>query len=235
MSAAGREGAVLYLFDIDGTLLRAGGAGARALNAVFEARWGVPDAMDGIDAGGRTDPWLIDQAFQRRHGRAATDAERDELLAAYVPELAHQLRATASLRVLPHVATVLDELSGRPDVHLGIATGNVAAGARVKLDAAGLTARFAFGGYGCDSADRPTLVARAIERGQAVAGGRCPADRVVIVGDTVHDISAARACGARVVAVATGWTSAETLQAAGADVVMDDLAALPGWHAATLR
>jgi phosphoglycolate phosphatase-like HAD superfamily hydrolase len=225
---------VLYLFDIDGTLLRAHGAGARSLDAVFAARWGVTGAMRGIDAGGRTDPWLVDQVFVQRLGRHATAAEIDELLAAYVPALARELEASATLRVLPHVPDVLDDLARRDDVHLGLATGNIEAGARVKLGAAGLLDRFAFGGYGCDSADRAALVARAIERGEARAGAPCPRERVVVVGDTVHDIAAARACGVRVVAVATGWTSLETLEAAGADAVMPDLSTLPDWHAATL-
>jgi phosphoglycolate phosphatase-like HAD superfamily hydrolase len=221
--------AALYLFDIDGTLLRAGGAGARALDAVFAARYDLERAMRGIDAGGRTDPWLVAQVFETRLGRTAAAAEIDAVLDAYLPQLQRELAASTNFRVLPHVAESLAWLAATPDVAIGLATGNIERGARIKLDHAGLTPRFAFGGYGCDHVERPRLVARAIERGRALAGP-CAADRIVVVGDTPHDISAARACGVRAVAVATGSTSRPALDAAGADVVLDTLAELPAWH-----
>lgn len=221
--------AALFLFDIDGTLLRAGGAGSRALDAVFAARHGLEAAMRGIEAGGRTDPWLIGQVFERRLGRVAGDDEIAEVLEAYLPELARELADATRLRVLPGVVEALDWLAGVPGAHAGIATGNVERGARIKLDRAGLTARFAFGGYGCDSPSRPALVARAIERGCARAGD-VPRERVVVVGDTVHDISAARACGVRVVAVATGADTRATLEAAAPDVVLDSMAELRDWR-----
>lgn len=218
----------LWLFDIDGTLLRAGGAGARALDAVFAARYGLEAAMRGIEAGGRTDPWLIAQVFERRLGRAADDAEIAAVLDAYLPELARELDAPARLRVLPGVVEALAWLAGVDGAHAGIATGNIERGARIKLDRAGLTSRFTFGGYGCDSASRPALVARAIERGRARAGD-VPRERVIVVGDTIHDIAAARACGVRVVAVATGSDTRETLEAAAPDAVMDSLEELRAW------
>jgi len=219
----------LYLFDIDGTLLRAGGAGARALDAVFAARHRLDRAMRDIDAGGRTDPWLVRQVFETRLGRAPSDAEVDEILEAYLPELVRELAASQTFRVLPHVTETLAWLEGRPGVGLGLATGNIERGARIKLDHAGLSPRFGFGGYGCDHEERPRVVARAIERGRARAGA-CADDRVVVVGDTVHDITAARACNVRVVAVATGSGSRAELAAAGADAVLDTLAELPAWH-----
>lgn len=227
-------GAALYLFDIDGTLLSAGGAGRRALDAVFAARHGVADAMAGIEAGGRTDPWLVTQMYERRLGRAPTAAEIDEVLEAYVPALEAELTARAdALRVLPHVASALAYLAGVDRVGVGIATGNIERGARVKLDRAGLSPRFAFGGYGCDSAHRAEVVAAAIARGRAAAGP-CEPARIVVVGDTVHDVAAARACGVRVVAVTTGSDPRSSLEAAGPDVILDSLEELPTWHAATL-
>lgn len=223
----------LYLFDIDGTLLRAGGAGARALDAVFAERHGVTGAMAGIEAGGRTDPWLIAQVFERRLDRAATDDDIAEMLELYLPVLARELADATRLRVLPGVVDALDWLATVPAAHAGIATGNVERGARIKLDRAGLTARFSFGGYGCDSPSRPALVERAIARGCARAGA-VPRERVVVVGDTLHDVAAARACGVRVVAVATGADTRATLDASGADVVLDSLTELAAWHASTL-
>jgi len=111
-------------------------------------------------------------------------------------------------------------------VLLGIATGNVRGGADAKLAAAGLDGWFALGGYGSDSHHRAELVAAAIERGRQ----RAAVDEVVVVGDTVHDIAAARACRATVCAVATGSDPADKL--GEADAVFASLAELPAWHAA---
>jgi phosphoglycolate phosphatase-like HAD superfamily hydrolase len=221
----------MYLFDIDGTLLRAGGAGGRALDAVFAARYGLEGAMRGIDAGGRTDPWLVTQVFEQRLGRTPTTAEIDAVLDAYLPELERELAAAATFRVLPWVEETLDWLGGEPHVAVGVATGNTAAGARKKLDRAGLSPRFGFGGYGCDSAIRGEVVARAIARGRERRD--CPPERIVVVGDTEHDVSAARACGVRVVAVATGSATRDALDRCGADHVLDDLSGLRAWHDAS--
>jgi len=211
---------ILYLFDIDGTLLHAHGSGRDAFDAVMLAQHGVANASVGIRYGGKTDPAIVDEIFGARLGRAPTATERDAFLAAYVPKLDEMLLA-AGVEVLPGVVEALDYLAGKAT--LGIATGNVRAGADAKLAAARLAGRFALGGYGCDSHLRPELVARAISR----AG---PHDEVIVVGDTIHDISAARACGATVVAVATGADPADKL--AHADVVMTTLRELPAWHAA---
>ena len=221
---------VLYLFDIDGTMLRAGGAGSRALDHVFRQRYGIDDAMTGIDPGGRTDPWILGEVFSVRLGRPPDAAEITAILEDYVPVLEAEMARAEKFRVLPFVQEVLDWLAGRPEVHVGVATGNVAAAARAKLARAGLHGRFAFGGYGCDSAVRAEVVARAIERGKATAGAEVT--RVVVVGDTVHDVTAARACGADVVAVTTGTQDRATLEAAAPDAVMDSLESLPEWHAA---
>ncbi len=213
-------GPVLYLFDIDGTLLHAHGSGRAAFDAVMEAHHGVREASAGIRYGGKTDPALIDEIYRARLARSATAEERDAFLDAYVPRLT-ALLARDGVAVLPGVVAALDYLATH-DVILGVATGNVRAGADAKLAAAGLRDRFALGGYGSDSHIRAELVAAAIARAGTVR-------EVVVVGDTIHDISAARACGATVCAVATGGDSPATL--AHADAVFATLAELPAWHA----
>ena len=213
----------LYLFDIDGTLLHAHGSGRGAFDAIMLERHGVADASRGIRYGGKTDPAIVEEIFQARLGRAATPQERDAFLDAYVPRL-HAMCAEHGVEVLPGVVEALTFLQGK--ARLGVATGNIRAGAQVKLEAAGLAHWFELGGYGCDSHLRPELVAAAIRR----AG---PCDEVIVVGDTIHDISAARACGATVCAVATGSDSAEAL--AHADVVLATLEELPAWHLSRSR
>jgi phosphoglycolate phosphatase len=210
---------VLYLFDIDGTLLHAHGSGRGAFDAVFAEHHGVTDASRGIRYGGKTDPAIFEEIFAARVGRAPTDAEQAAFLDAYVPKL-RALLAEGGVEVIAGVNDALAFLRGK--AVLGVATGNIRAGAEAKLQAAGLHEHFELGGYGCDSKIRAELVAKAIER-----AGR--ADEVIVVGDTIHDISAARACNATVVAVATGADPADAL--AHADAVFPDLRDLPAWHA----
>ena len=217
---------ILYLFDIDGTLVRAGGAGARALDRVIEARYGISSAMRGIDAGGKTDPWILEEMFAARFDRAPAPHEIEAILDAYVPVLAEECATTDRFRVLDGAFEVPAWLAAR-GCAVGLATGNTLAGARVKLSRAGLWERFAFGGYGSDSAVRAEVVAKAIERGVASAGR---ADHVVVVGDTMHDVRAAKACEALCVAVTTGTEPRGALEAGGADIVIDSLHELVAWH-----
>lgn len=217
---------VLYLFDIDGTLLDAAGAGRRAFDETLAEQLALPDASAGIRYGGKTDPAILDEILVARRGAPATAAEHAAFVAAYLPRL-DAACASGGVRVLPAVVDTLRWLRGRDDAHLGIATGNIRGGAEVKLRHGELDGWFAFGGYGCDSPQRPALVAAAIARGTA----QPPAVReVVVVGDTVHDIAAARACGATVCAVTTGGEPATAL--AHADAVFASLAELPAWHRA---
>lgn len=217
---------IIYLFDLDGTLLRAGGIGARALSAVFAARHGVEELARGIRFHGRTDPAIVADMFALGVGRPATAAEIDAIIAAYLAELERDLPSWPAFRVLPDADEVLTWLAARPDVRLGVATGNVAEGARLKLARAGLADYFGFGGYGCDSPIRSELVACAARRAGAAAG-----DTLVVVGDTTLDVEAAQANGFLCVAVTTGGDPRPALEAAGADVVLDRLGELPAWHA----
>ena len=219
---------ILYLFDIDGTLLRADGAGSRAFDRASEIEFGLPDASRGIRFGGKTDYAILDEILVARRGDVATAQERERFIARYLPYLDEELHNSPTFRVLPGAFESLDYLATRDDVVIGVATGNIDAGAQAKLRRAGLHGRFALGGYGCDSHLRPSLVARAIERGRALAN--CALRSVVVIGDTIHDISAARACNAVAVAVSTGADDASALT--HADALWTSLHELPAWHAA---
>jgi phosphoglycolate phosphatase len=228
---------MIYLFDIDGTLMLSGGAGSRALDRVFAARHGLTGALDAIDAGGKTDPQILGEVFAAHLGRAPSEDELAAIIADYLPLLVEEL-ARSSLRLMPWVHQALDWLDRRGEVHLGLATGNVRAGAMAKLGRAALWERFAFGGFGCDAAVRAEVVRAGIDRGRAHAGGAGgggaaidDAD-IVVIGDTLHDITAARACGIRVLAVATGSVDRATLASAEPDAVFDSLEELPAWHCA---
>src|SRR5690554_2705169 len=126
-------------------------------------------------------------------------------------------------RVLPGVVDVLDALSGRADVALGLLTGNIAGGAALKVKHFGLAHHFTFGAYGCDHADRNLLGPVALSRASAHTGRTYSGADVVVVGDTPKDIVCARAMGARCLAVATGKFGVRELEAHGADQVVATL------------
>ena len=213
---------ILYLFDIDGTLLHAHGSGRDAFDAVFAHQHGITNASEGIRYGGKTDPAIVDEIYAKHLHRKPTALEQAAFLDAYLPRL-DALLATQGVQVLAGVVETLAHLKSR--AILGVATGNVRAGAELKLAAAKLGQWFELGGYGCDSPLRAELVARAIERGREQRVVR----EVVVVGDTVHDIAAARACGATVCAVTTGSDPADKLR--DADAVFASMVELPAWHA----
>jgi phosphoglycolate phosphatase-like HAD superfamily hydrolase len=166
---------LLYLFDIDGTLLHAHGSGRDAFDQVLAEQHGITAACQDMTFGGKTDPGLLAEIFATRLGRAPTAAEHAAFVDAYVPRL-RELLPRHGVEVIAGVVEALEYLATRSGVRLGIATGNVRAGAEAKLAAAGLSRWFALGGYGCDSAVRAELVAAAIRR----AGD---AREVVVVGD----------------------------------------------------
>lgn len=204
------------LFDIDGTLMRCGGAGRAAMEIALTGFGRPPEALPGSFAGA-TDRGIVQHAFG--------DAFDDDLFArfetAYLDALPAALEASRDLAVLDGVIARLLELEQR--AWLGLCTGNTAAGAEAKLRHVGLWAHFGFGGYGSDAAERATVVRFALGRAAEHAG--CPLAElpVVVVGDTPKDVAAAHAAGVPCVAVATGPYSFDFLAAVGADAVLANL------------
>lgn len=220
---------MLYLFDIDGTLLLTGGAGSLALDQVFESLYGVSRAMARVNPAGKSDQRILAEVFEAHLDRRPRADELARIFDAYVPLLEQAVVASAGYRLMPAVHETLDFLAGC-GAHLALATGNIRNAARAKLDRAGLWERFPVGGFGDDGENRAILVQRAIDRGRSHARRHFPCEQIIVVGDTVHDITAARACGVMVLAVATGYTTRAELEVAGADAVFDTLAELPAWH-----
>ncbi len=216
-------GIPLVLFDIDGTLLHTTGAGVKALKRMFFAEFDCPDPFADYSFSGRTDPGILRDAFQRCFGRDPTDAERDRAVASYLAFLDEEL-SRSDVKVLPGVLPLLEHLA-EAGIPTGLATGNVEEGARLKLSAAGILHYFKFGGFGSDAEHRGELTRTGIARGRALAG-HVPDERVVIVGDSPLDVAAARYAGVRCLAVMTGWTPREEMEAAGPDLLLDDLADL---------
>ncbi len=209
---------VLYLYDIDGTVLSTGGAGRRALNQAFEALHGRADAFAEVSFAGRTDPSISAQAFAQA-GLPFDRTALSELKAAYLARLPGVLGAASDRLVLhPGVHAALAATADRGTNAL--LTGNWRDGARHKLDRVGLWGAFAFGAFGDDSGNRNDLVPVAEARARAAG---VTFSRTVVIGDTPSDVACARAGGAVAVAVLTGWSSREALEAAEPDLLIEDL------------
>ena len=211
----GSPGERIYLlFDIDGTLMEAEGAGRAALERAYDEATGVPGVMDGIVFAGRPDQWIISEV-ERTSG---VSIDRETFVPRYLAILEEELDAR-SPRPLPGVADLLERLAARGDVALGLCTGNMRAGAFAKLRSVGIDGYFTAGGFGDRHEDRD-----AITREAARAAGWTPGAPLAHVGDTEHDIRAAHAIGAAAVGVATGAHGIEQLLDADADLLLRDLA-----------
>ena len=211
----------LLLFDIDGTLVLTGGAGIRALNRAFCQVVGIVNALDGIRLHGKTDPAIVREIFNARGALQKADSY-DQILAAYVEFLPEEVQQSENYRVLPGILRFLQDFQGRSDLAFGLATGNVEAGARIKLARGNLNPFFAFGGFGSDAENRTELVRRAAHNGSRLAGVTIDPNDIFVIGDTPRDIAAGREAGYRTVGVATSDYSTEDLSAAGADLVLSD-------------
>jgi phosphoglycolate phosphatase len=211
----------IVLFDIDGTLISSGGAGKAALEMALAEEFGIHHLIEKLQLSGRTDRAIVADLF-RLHALADTPANLQRLIAAYLRHLPECL-ALYHGRVLPGIAALLEELSRREDVAVGLLTGNVRAGAKVKLGHFGLYDYFAFGGFGDLHLDRDEVAREALVEVERRFNGRHAPERIWVVGDTPLDIRCARAIGARAVAVATGWHSEEELTGHGPDLFLTDL------------
>jgi len=224
----------VLLFDIDGTLVTTGGVGRRALEVAFERSHGRRDACRSFRLDGMTDRAIV-RAGLLAIGVEPGEDHIDRVLADYLDVLAQEVAAApdATYRVHAGMHQTLDEAGRRSGVAVGLGTGNIRAGARIKLERVGLFARFGFGGFGCDAEDRTALIRRGAERGAAQLGAPVEECRVVVIGDTPKDVAAARAIGGECVGVGTGRFSPEELRACGARHAFSDLTA-PGARQAVL-
>lgn len=209
---------VLWLYDIDGTILSTNGAGRASMSQAFEQAFGVVDAFGGLSFAGATDLGITGQAF----AAAGIEPQPERLKEAYLPLLLGRLAERAP-RLCPGIHALLPQTGAIG--HNALLTGNWREGARIKLDALGLLASFErqgrlLGAFGDDAADRNLLVP--IAQAQARAAG-LDFDRTVVIGDTPRDVECARAGHALAVAVCTGWSSREELSACGPDLLVEDL------------
>lgn len=212
----------IVLFDIDGTLVWGGPAKDAFVDAMMET-YGTPGAFETVSFAGKTDPQIARELLSGVGLSAEAIAEGfDDLWRRYLGHLEARL-PERPVTVLPGVVELLSALAEFDDVGVGLLTGNIADGARLKLTSGGLWGRFAFGSYGSDHEQRDELPAIAVSRARALWGDLVCAERAVVVGDTPRDVACGKAGGTRTLAVATGTFSVTDLHATGADHVLSDL------------
>lgn len=210
------------LWDIDGTLISTGGAGAVAWQRAFGELYGVEANIDEHTRAGMTDPEITEIIFNEVVGREGTPEEHATVVAKYLEYMPEAVAESKGYEVKPGIAEILPRLA-EAGMAQGIVTGNVEPAARIKLARGGLDQYFTFGGYGSDDRDRVKLTRHAIERGGAILGATLDLAATIAVGDTPRDVSAGHGVGIRVVGVATGAYSIAEQEAAGADWAIPDV------------
>ena len=213
------------LFDIDSTLLRTQGAGRAAFAETFRADFDVERFEGDISFVGRSDRAIVKEIFTR-HGIDDGPGTWQRFRQSYLQRLERTL-TTRRGGLLPGVLPLLRAIRARSDIALGILTGNIAAGARLKLRHYGIDAFFEFGGYGDVHTDRGGIAAEALGAADSFLRTRhrlsAQPRRTTVIGDTPEDVRCARAIAAKAIAVATGSSSLSELAAEAPDRALPDL------------
>jgi phosphoglycolate phosphatase len=228
MIETGSNGHRLVLFDIDGTLLSAGRVARESVLRALEAAYGWRASREHedrsrYDFSGKTDPQIVRELVTAELGADRCEAGLERALALYLEELERRL-VPGTIVPKPGVSELLGRLAAEPGVTLGLLTGNLEPGARLKLAPPDYNRYFPFGAFGSDSADRYALPPIAVRRALERTGRRFGGKSVVIVGDSVHDVACGRPLGVRSVAVATGPTRPERLAAEKPDALLENFA-----------
>ena len=215
----------LILFDIDGTLIYAHGAGHRSLVGAMQAVFGTSGPHEAYDWRGKTDPQIVSELMRSAGvSRESLEAHLNECFEVYVHSLETLLSNGHPVDVLPGIEPLVRGLAARTDILVGLLTGNVEPGALAKLRPTGLLPLFRLGAYGSDDANRRRLPAIARERARALTGLDIAFSDTLVIGDTPLDVDCARACGAKAVAVATGQHSVADLEASRPDLLFPNFA-----------
>lgn len=211
----------LILFDIDGTLIDPKSVGRRALTLAFHEVFAVQEAFSAIAMAGKTDIQIIKEALSA-HGLTSNNNAIPKILTQYVRILESEIQ-TGRMRLNPGVPELLNDLETNDSFRLGLLTGNIEQGARLKLDAFDLNRYFLFGGFGDDNEDRNKLLPLAVEKFRTLTNIDIEFRDCIVIGDTPMDIACSSPFGAVSVAVSTGPYSFDALVNAGGNFVLEDL------------
>ena len=215
----------VVLFDIDGTLVRTGGAGVKAFARAFQTEFGLNDGAEKLKFAGRTDVSLVREFFSH-HGITPDQSHFDRYFETYLFWLKEMILDCRG-GICPGVRELLKDLRALDTPpQIGLLTGNIRRGAEVKLRHYQLWDEFSFGGFADDHEERDCIAAAAKERGEAILKTKLRGEEVLVIGDTPLDIRCARAIGAKVLAVATGGSTIADLEPHKPDLLVQDLSAV---------
>lgn len=222
----------VLLFDIDGTLIRGGGAGRKALNRAALKLYGVKNACSELSLAGRTDLYNFGQTYRFATGKKPTPAAVERLHQEYLKFLPFYVKSalrTRTYRIPPGLKTLLKRLSRDKRVLLGLGTGNMEKGARIKLEPSGFNSYFLFGGYGSDAFHRHRLLKKGVARAKKLAHAKFTDMDVFVIGDTPFDVSAGKKAGYKTIAVGTGYSEWKELAASKPDHLAKDFRKTKTW------
>ena len=212
----------LLLFDIDGTLIRSAGAGRRSMERAFEQLYGIEDGFQGIEMMGRTDPAILMEALEN-HGLKCQDGKMEAFKKLYFQFLEGEIELPREgKRVCAGIPALLSELKKKPDLVLGLLTGNWRMSGFIKIRHFGLDVYFTLGAFGDDSANRDELVPIVLERFKKQYDVPIEKENIFVIGDTPLDILCAKPHGVRSIAVATGFHTPEDLAVEEPDFLFDN-------------
>ena len=215
----------VVLFDLDGTLVYTGSAGRKALTKAITQLYGKEPKFDLSFISGRTDTDNFALIYQLAKGKKASKAEIQKIRNKYLEFLPLEVKKSCKqkqYKFVPGVKKLLAKLAQEKDVLLGLGTGNIEEGAKIKLAPSGLLKYFTFGGYGEDGHTREEMLNAAVKRAEKKLKTKLVPDQVYIVGDTHRDVLAAKACGYHSAAVTCGFGDPKSLQRAAAELQMDN-------------
>ncbi len=223
----------LLLFDLDGTLVRVDGSGRKALNRAIQNIYGVRQDCARYNLAGKTDLRNFSEAIEMTTGKKPGRAAIERVHREYLCRLPHTLRATlraGRYRYPRGVRRLLKRLSRERGVIMGLGTGNMERGARIKLEPSGFNDYFKIGGFGSDAFSRPAILKKAYRRAKKLPEGRgLRARDVFVIGDTPLDVEAGRRAGFRTVAVGTGYARWDDLVSSRPDHLAKDFRDMALW------
>ena len=212
----------VLLFDIDGTLIRTGGAGKSAMERAFEKIYGIKNGFDGIQMMGRTDPAILMEAANN-YNIKLEDKKIEEFKKAYFQFLEEEIEVPRPGKyICPGIPTLLSSLENQTNLVLGLLTGNWRQSGFLKLHHFGIDGYFTIGAFADDSFKREELVPVALKRFEEEYGEKPSQRDVYVIGDTPLDINCAKPYGVCTVGVATGFHSLEELKEAKPDYLFED-------------
>ena len=204
----------ILLFDIDGTLLLTGGAGRVAFEEAFLEIFGIQNIWGDLIPDGKTDPAIVEELSEKSLGRPLRKNEYDSLLKRYLIRFRVEIQRSQRFRLMPGVPELLKRLAGKDNVLVGLATGNFEEPAWLKLERGGIRNFFSFGGFGSDSHIRSEILRIAVARAEQILREKAELARTYVIGDTDHDVRAAKKLGLKSIVVTTGSMKAEVFSGA---------------------